>query len=72
VSPFAERSQDRESKRQWVSSMTPEEYQELDQCVQRIAQILYQDAQAQDLPMSRLIDIEFQGLNGERSMFPKF
>lgn len=38
--------------------MTPEEQQELDQCVDRIAQILHRDAQAQGLPMSRLADIE--------------
>ena len=38
--------------------MTPEAEQELNQCVQRIAQILHQDAQAQGLPMSRLEDIE--------------
>ena len=38
--------------------MTPEEQQELNQCVHRIAQLLYRDAQAQGLPMSRLAEIE--------------
>lgn len=38
--------------------MTPEEQQELEQCVQRIAQILHRDAQAQGMPMQRLADIE--------------
>lgn len=38
--------------------MTPEEQKELQQCVQRIAEILHRDAQAQDLPMSRLAEIE--------------
>jgi hypothetical protein len=38
--------------------MTPEAQQELNQCVQRIAQILHQDAQAQGLPMGRLEEIE--------------
>jgi hypothetical protein len=38
--------------------MTPEEQQELNQCVQRIAEILHQDAQAQGLLMGWLEDIE--------------
>ena len=38
--------------------MTPEEQQELNQCVHRIAQLLYRDAEDQGLPMSRLAAIE--------------
>jgi hypothetical protein len=38
--------------------MTPEQQAELNQCVHRIAQILHQDAEAQSLPMSRLVEIE--------------
>ncbi|UIE35998.1 ISKra4 family transposase [Leptodesmis sichuanensis] len=38
--------------------MTPEQQQELEQHVARIAQILHQDAQAQGLPMSSLAEIE--------------
>uniref|UniRef100_B8HP65 Uncharacterized protein n=1 Tax=Cyanothece sp. (strain PCC 7425 / ATCC 29141) TaxID=395961 RepID=B8HP65_CYAP4 len=38
--------------------MTPEAQQQLNQHLQQIAQILYQDAQAQGLPMGRLEDIE--------------
>lgn len=38
--------------------MSPEEQQELNTCVQRIAQLLHQDAQAQQLPMGDLAQIE--------------
>jgi hypothetical protein len=38
--------------------MTPENRQQLDAHVQAIAQLLYSDAQAEGLPMSRLADIE--------------
>jgi hypothetical protein len=38
--------------------MTPEEQQELDECVQRIAQLLHGDAQAKGMPVQRLADIE--------------
>ena len=38
--------------------MTPEAQQTLNHHIQQIAQILYQDAQAQGLPMGRLEDIE--------------
>lgn len=38
--------------------MTPEQQQELEHHVARIAQILHQDAQAQGLPMSSLAEIE--------------
>ena len=38
--------------------MTPDTYQQLDSHVQAIAQILYDDAQANELPMDSLEDIE--------------
>ena len=38
--------------------MTPETHQQLDTHVQAIAQILYDDAQANGLPMDSLEDIE--------------
>lgn len=38
--------------------MSPEQQQELNACVQRLAEILYQDAQAQGLPMGTLVEIE--------------
>ena len=38
--------------------MTPETHQELEAYVRAIAQILYDDAQAKELPMDSLEDIE--------------
>lgn len=38
--------------------MTPEQQQEFDHCVQRLAQLLHQDAQEQGLPMKTLAEIE--------------
>lgn len=38
--------------------MTPEEQRDLEICVNRISEILHQDAQSQSLPMSTLAEIE--------------
>lgn len=38
--------------------MPPEQQQELNACVERLAELLYQDAAAQSLPMGTLAEIE--------------
>lgn len=38
--------------------MSPEEQQELNTCIHRIAELLHQDAQSQKLPMNDLAQIE--------------
>lgn len=38
--------------------MTPEEARELNSCVRRISELLYQDAQSKSLPVTTLAEIE--------------
>ncbi len=58
MSPFAEKNQNEERSRYPEFLMSPQEQEELNRCVQRIAQILHKDAQAQGLPLATLADIE--------------
>jgi len=58
MSLFTEKNQNEEEAVNLKFLMTPQEQEELNRCVQRIAQILHKDAQAKGLPLTTLADIE--------------